>query len=74
MYTAPGHARRGVGRLILALCEQAARDAGFARVQLMGTMSGVPLYTACGYRAVEPVTLDIDGVALPMVRMEKRLD
>ena len=75
MYTDPDFARRGVGRLILSLCEQAASDAGFRRATMMATMAGVPLYEACGYGEVEPVNIkNIDGVAVPLVRMEKSLD
>jgi GNAT superfamily N-acetyltransferase len=74
MYTDPGFARRGIGRMVLGLCEAAARDAGFKRVELMGTMSGVPLYTACGYVGVEEVlSAPIDGVQVPLLRMEKAL-
>src|ERR1700744_3706387 len=40
MYTHPDFARRGVGRRILALCESAASQAGFSRVELMATLSG----------------------------------
>src|SRR5688572_9384498 len=40
MYTHPAFVRRGVGRLVLETCEQAAAQAGFARVELMGTLSG----------------------------------
>jgi hypothetical protein len=41
---------------------------------MMATMAGVPLYEACGYVEVEPVhEAVIDGVAVPLVRMEKRL-
>lgn len=74
MYTDPAFARRGIGRLVLALCEAAAREAGFARVELMGTLSGVPLYTACGYVGVEHVlSAPIAGVRVPLLRMEKAL-
>jgi GNAT superfamily N-acetyltransferase len=71
MYTAPAYARRGVGRLILRLCEEAAAAEGFARVELAATMSGIPLYTACGYKAVEPITASYEGVGVPLVRMQK---
>ena len=46
MYTDPGFTRRGVGRLVLRLCEDAARSAGFRRATMMATMAGVPLYRA----------------------------
>jgi len=74
MYTHPDFTRRGVGRRVLGLCEDAARAAGFSRAEMMATMAGVPLYEACGYRPVEPIlSAPIDGVRVPLVRMEKPL-
>lgn len=74
MYTDPDFVRRGVGRLILRLCEDAALEAGFRSATMMATMAGVPLYEACGYVQVEPVLSDpIGGVRVPLVRMEKAL-
>jgi GNAT superfamily N-acetyltransferase len=73
MYTHPAHVRRGVGRRVLELCEAAARDEGFQSVELMATMAGVPLYRACGYVDVEPVEDELGGVAVPLLRMRKRL-
>lgn len=74
MYTDPDFTRRGVGRLVLQLCEEAARNAGFRSATMMATMAGVPLYRACGYIEAElPVTVNVDGVEVPLVRMEKRL-
>ena len=73
MYTHPDHVRKGVGRLILSLCEQAARRERFAAVELMGTLSGVPLYMACGYTPLEQVLDARGGVAVPLVRMRKAL-
>src|SRR5215207_4673176 len=46
MYTHPAYTRRGVGRLILARCEEAAAAEGFTSVELMATLSGRPLYEA----------------------------
>jgi GNAT superfamily N-acetyltransferase len=73
MYTHPRHARKGVGRLILSLCENAARAEGFTRAELMATLAGEPLYRACGYEIVERVVDDRGGAAVPLLRMTKRL-
>jgi len=75
MYVDPAHARRGIGKAIMALCEDAARAAGFARVELMATLAGLPLYKACGYREIEAVeATSREGVRVPIVRMGKVLD
>lgn len=74
MYTHPDFARRGIGRLILARCEQAARAAGFSRLEMMATLAGEPLYRACGYDVIERVErLSADGVAVPGAVMGKAL-
>ena len=71
MYTAPAHARRGVGRLILSLCETAAAAEGFTRIELMSTLSGERLYTAYGFRPLERLEDATGGASVPLVRMEK---
>ncbi len=73
MYTHPAYARRGVGRIILAACETAAAAEGFSRLELMATMSGVPLYEACGYRAIERVDAEAEGQTVPLLRMGKAI-
>lgn len=73
MYTAPEFVRRGVGRLILDLCEAAARAAGYDRAELVATMGGEPLYLAAGYREIERFEDDRGGAPVPLVRMGKRL-
>jgi GNAT superfamily N-acetyltransferase len=74
MYTSPAFVRRGIGRLILDLCEAAARAEGYDRVELVATMGGEPLYLACGYEPVEAFEDDRGGVPVPLVRMGKRID
>jgi GNAT superfamily N-acetyltransferase len=71
MYTNPKFARRGVGRLVLSLCESAAAAEGFRRLELVGTLSGEPLYTAYGFTAVERIDASASDVPVPAVRMEK---
>ena len=73
MYTHPDHARRGVGRMILEVCESAARQHGFTAAELMATMSGVPLYRAAGYIEIEPHVESVGGIPVPLVRMRKDL-
>jgi GNAT superfamily N-acetyltransferase len=73
MYTHPNYVRKGVGRLIIALCEAAALAEGFTRMELMSTMCGEALYRACGYEALERVVDDRGGVPVPLVRMAKVL-
>jgi GNAT superfamily N-acetyltransferase len=73
MYTHPRHTRKGVGRLILSLCEEAARSEGFVKVELMATMAGEPLYRACGYEPRERIMDDRGGVPVPLLRMSKWL-
>jgi GNAT superfamily N-acetyltransferase len=74
MYTRPSYKRRGVGRLILSLCEDAARREGFSRAELVATLAGAPLYRACGYRATEDFFDESGGTAVPLIRMSKPLD
>lgn len=74
MYTHPHFTRRGIGRLILRLCEEAAMSEGFGQLELMATLSGRPLYEACGFTAVESLSDDRGGAPVPLVRMRKRID
>lgn len=68
----PEWTRRGLGRLVLEACEDAARDAGFDRFELTATLMGIPFYRAAGYRDVRPVDVTLaDGVVLPHLLMEK---
>jgi GNAT superfamily N-acetyltransferase len=73
MYTHPAHVRKGVGRLILQLCERAAKTEGFQRAELVATLSGEALYAAYGYAAIERFSDCRGGVAVPLVRMAKTI-
>jgi GNAT superfamily N-acetyltransferase len=68
----PDWARRGLGTKILNACESAARSAGFSRFEMGATLTGVPLYLAAGYHAIERIEVPLpNGAALPIVRMAK---
>lgn len=73
MYTDPAFARRGIGKSLLAHCEEKAREAGFRTCELMGTKAGEPLYAAAGYRVIERVEDATGGAPVPLARMRKSL-
>jgi GNAT superfamily N-acetyltransferase len=70
----PSWARRGIGSMILEACENAAVAAGFTRFEMGATLTGVPLYQARGYVALENLEVPLaNGESLPIVRMEKQM-
>jgi GNAT superfamily N-acetyltransferase len=70
----PDWARRGVGTAILDACEEAAIAAGFTRLEMGATLTGVPFYAARGYRASDRFNVPLtNGETLPIVRMKKTL-
>lgn len=74
-YVHPRWAKRGIARRLLHACEDAARVAGFTRLELAATLTGEPLYGAHGFKRVEPMEIMLpDGVALPVIKMVKQLD
>jgi GNAT superfamily N-acetyltransferase len=72
IFVHPGFARRGLGSLILATVEDAARQAGFTRFEMGSTLTGVPLYRLKGYVEVERIAVPLsNGESLPVVKMIK---
>ena len=70
----PGHARRGIGSLLLASCEREARARGFTAVELMATLPGVKLYAARGYVGTDRLHYDVGGgESIEFVPMQKSL-
>jgi GNAT superfamily N-acetyltransferase len=70
----PGHARRGIGSLLLDHCEREARAHGYACVELMATLPGVKLYAARGYVGGPMVHFDLgSGEAIEFIPMRKSL-
>ena len=73
-FVRPSWARRGVGSLILKACEDAAAAAGFTRCEMGATLTGVKLFGAKGYVALENISVPLkNGEGLPVVRMTKQL-
>jgi GNAT superfamily N-acetyltransferase len=72
IFVHPDFARRGLGSLILATVENAAREAGFRRFEMGSTLTGVPLYRLKGYVEVERIAVPLsNGETLPVVKMVK---
>lgn len=70
----PDFARRGLGTLILEACEIAAGSAGFTRLEIGATLSGVPFYRARGYAEIEYQEVPLgEGHSLPIVKMTKTI-
>src|ERR1700751_2968026 len=55
----PNWARQGIGTLILQACESAAAQAGFRRLEMGATLTGVPFYRARGYLELEPLNVTL---------------
>ena len=73
-FVEPSAARRGLGRLLLQHCTDAAADAGFHTLELAATMPGVPLYLACGFSEVDTFEITLPGpVQVPLTRMRKAI-
>jgi GNAT superfamily N-acetyltransferase len=70
----PNWVRCGIGSMILEACEKAAATAGFTRFEMGATLTGVSLYRARGYVAMENISVPLkNGESFVVVRMEKRL-
>jgi GNAT superfamily N-acetyltransferase len=70
----PDYARRGIGRRLLEECEREARAQGFRRLELMATLTGIPLYERSGFRVLERLEIELpDGVKFPLARMSMEL-
>jgi GNAT superfamily N-acetyltransferase len=70
----PAWARHGIGALILDACESAAKSAGFSRLEMGATLTGVPFYQAKGYMPLESLEVPLrGGLSLPIIRMAKEI-
>ena len=68
----PDWARRGLGGQLLSAGEQAARAAGFTRLELGATLTGIPLYERYGFLALESSEVPLpNGTTLGILKMWK---
>lgn len=68
----PEWTRLGIATKILETCEEVARAAGFHRLEMGATLTGIPLYLARGYTFIERIEVPLpNGLTLPVVRLGK---
>ena len=73
-FVRPTWTRKGIGRALLARCEDEARNAGFQRVELVATLPGHRLYRNCGFEGDQPVRYELPGgVGIDFIPMGKTL-
>ncbi len=73
MYTHPDHVKRGIGQMIIAASEEAAREQGFKALEMAATMAGKPFYLRCGYTIESEWFDDHGAVPVPLATMVKTL-
>ncbi len=73
-FVAPHAVRKGLGRQILARCEEECRAAGFGSAELVATRMGADFYKACGFTGDESIAIELpDGIVIEAFRMTKKL-
>jgi GNAT superfamily N-acetyltransferase len=71
----PDFARQGIGKMLINVCEKAAHQYGFSKIEIGSTLPGVPLYEAVGYHAIKKMRVPMpDGTYLPIMNMRKDLN
>jgi len=75
IFVHPAFARQGLGALILATAEQAAIAAGFTRLEMGSTLTGLALYTLKGYREISRAEAPVGPTeTITVVHMTKNTD
>lgn len=75
MATEPDLTRRGIGRVLIGLVLQAARDSGMEWPDCLSTRTAVPFFAALGFRPLHPVDVPLaPGIRFPAVRMPANLN
>lgn len=71
----PDWARKGIGKMLITLCEKAACQYGFTRMEIGATLPGVPLYESMGYHKAKRINVPLpDGEQFMVVNMKKDLN
>jgi putative acetyltransferase len=74
LYVVPEFTRRGIARRLLGMAESAIAADGHDHVTLGASLSALPFYERCGYRAIRRRGwLTRGGLAIPVADMVKSL-
>ncbi|MCG8359553.1 MAG: GNAT family N-acetyltransferase [Kiloniellales bacterium] len=74
VFVHPQWIRRGIAKRIVERAEREAAEAGVSRIEVLATLTGVPLYEHLGYRRCAARVLDTArGISLPAVLLEKTI-
>jgi ribosomal protein S18 acetylase RimI-like enzyme len=72
--TDPGWTRRGIGRAIYRLCENAARSAGVIAFECYSSLNAEEFYRALDFKRIREIDIDLQpGVAIRAVLMRRDL-
>ncbi|MEW5251777.1 GNAT family N-acetyltransferase [Microbulbifer discodermiae] len=73
-FVKPSCARQGIGSMIMERCERAARERGFASLELMATLPGQRLYARHGFEPGEAIEYPLGSkLSIKFVPMRKEL-
>lgn len=72
LYAAPGYAGRGIGRELLGLFDEMAKENGSGWIQAGSTLNAVGFFEKQGYKQARMEALQLpDGSTLPRIRMSR---
>lgn len=70
----PDFARQGLAKVLIDECENAARESGFKKMELMSTLPGIKFYKAQGYQGEELIEHTLpNGMVVNFLPMWKTL-
>jgi GNAT superfamily N-acetyltransferase len=74
VFVRPEWMGKGIGRRLVALCEELARSAGLTELMLEATLNAAPFYRRCGFVGdAIGIYRSPRGIALDSIPMTKRL-
>jgi N-acetylglutamate synthase-like GNAT family acetyltransferase len=72
--THPDWTKRGIGRAIYRLCENAARSAGVISFECYSSLNAEAFYSALGFKSIRTISIDLGpNVVLPAILMYRQI-